>query len=104
MKCKKMSSYAGYSLHNIKKADQACTHTHHACAHTHAATKCTGTQPAAPSNGEVSLSDGNQHGSKATFSCKTGFKLGGATSITCDAKSADTPWPTPSEAPSCEGM
>ena len=66
-------------------------------------TQCTGTYATAPADGKVSLSDGNNHGSKATFSCKDGFKQSGAVSITCDAKSADTAWPAPSEAPKCTG-
>ena len=66
-------------------------------------TQCTGTNADAPANGKVSLSDGNRHGSKATFSCKAGFKQGGTMSITCDAKAADAPWPSPSAPPSCTG-
>ena len=66
-------------------------------------TQCTGTHATAPANGEVSLSDGVKHGSVATFTCKAGFKRSGAASITCDAKSADTAWPLPSEAPKCTG-
>ena len=67
-------------------------------------TKCTGKTANAPENGDVNKSKWNHHGSVATFSCNDGYVLSGRTAITCNATSADTPWPTPSEPPICKGM
>ena len=66
-----------------------------------AAFKCTGDGATAPANGTVSFSAEDMHGSVATFSCQQGFSYSGDASITCDAASADAPWPTPSAPPTC---
>ena len=63
-------------------------------------TQCTGPNANAPANGGVSKSDLDNHGSKATFTCKDGFRVDGANPITCAAKSADAAWPSP---PQCTG-
>ena len=65
-------------------------------------TRCTGLN--APNDVILTKSRSNQHGSVATFTCNDGFKLGGTSSITCAAPSANTSWPTPSTAPSCTGV
>ena len=60
-------------------------------------------------NGKYLKSDGDKHGSRATFSCDKGYELvlqddGGQdipNPITCDAPSADAAWPTPR--PKCAG-
>ena len=64
-------------------------------------TKCTGANANAPANGAVSKSKSDEHGSKATFKCNDGFKLNGATPVTCSAANADVSWPTPKIAPQC---
>ena len=70
------------------------------CAHT----QCMGNYPTAPTNGQMSLSDGVNDGSTAMFTCKAGFKQTGVVSIICDARSANAAWPLPSEAPKCTGL
>ena len=52
-------------------------------------------------NGDFTKSNGDLHGSVATFTCDNGFELVGGASITCSAASADTPWPTAQ--PTCAG-
>ena len=64
------------------------------------ATQCT-SPPAKPDNGDVAFTGVNQDGSVATFSCNTGYELVNSVAITCDAVSADMPWPTPAIAPEC---
>ena len=51
-------------------------------------------------NGSFSKSRGDVHDSVANFTCDNGFELVGNASITCNALSADAPWPT---APGCTG-
>ena len=63
-------------------------------------TQCTGPNANAPAKGGVSRSDLDNHGSKATFTCKDGFRVDGANPITCTAESADAAWPSP---PQCTG-
>lgn len=63
---------------------------------TYEASPCAG-PPAAPANGAVAFSDGNNPGSVATFSCDPDFDLTGASSVEC----TDDAWPTPSPAPAC---
>ena len=64
-------------------------------------TKCTGANANAPANGAVTKSNSENHLSVATFSCNKGFKLNGATPITCNAENADASWPAPNTAPQC---
>ena len=68
-----------------------------------APTQCMGSHANAPANGDVRKSNGDNHGSVATFICNTGFKLNGATPITCNAASADAAWPAPNTTPQCTG-
>ena len=70
-------------------------HTHNG---TCTATKCTGLTFG---NGNVVKSNGDRHGSMATFTCNEGFVLTDTSSTTCNAAIADATWPTP---PSCVGM
>ena len=65
--------------------------------------RCTGF-PINVENGDISKSDGDMHGSVATFSCDDGFALTGTASVTCSAENAHTPWPTPEQKPECTGM
>ena len=65
--------------------------------------KCTGANANAPANGSVGKSNSDYHGSKATFKCNDGFKLNGATPITCSAATADAAWPAPNKTPECPG-
>ena len=55
----------------------------------------------APAHGTLKISNKDYHGSIAKFACNDGFKLDGTATITCDAVSADTPWPTP---PTCTSV
>ena len=64
------------------------------------ATKCTDFVESL-ANGDFTKSNGDLHGSVATFTCDNGFELVGGASITCSAASADTPWPTAQ--PTCAG-
>ena len=64
-------------------------------------TQCSGSNANAPANGGVSKSNGNYHGSKATFKCNNGFKLNVATPITCSAASANAAWPARQPPPQC---
>ena len=64
-------------------------------------TQCTGSYADAPAGGAVTKSDGDNHGSEATFSCDDGFTFNGANPITCDAASADADWPAPNTTPQC---
>jgi len=66
--------------------------------------KCTGNNADAPSNGKVSLTAENNHGSVATFSCNDGFEYSGDASIKCVAGTADAAWPKPSKAPTCTAV
>ena len=59
--------------------------------------------PSAPQDGTVSFSDGDAHGSVATFACKVGFAQTGDTTLTCAAPTADAAWPTAADAPKCTG-
>jgi len=52
-------------------------------------------------NGDVVFSNASQHGSVATFSCKSEYELVGSVSITCEATSPYTPWPLPNTIPRC---
>ena len=53
--------------------------------------------------GNVTKSDGDKHGSVATFSCDDGFLLTGTASINCTAPSGPAPWPSPAQEPVCRG-
>ena len=64
-------------------------------------TQCTGSHANAPANGAVTKTSGDNHGSRATFSCNAGFRLNDAMPITCDAASADAAWPAPNTTPQC---
>ena len=55
-------------------------------------------------NGVVRKTNGNQHDSVATFSCKEGFILAGTKTITCNATSDSSPWPQPQVTPVCTGV
>lgn len=57
--------------------------------------------PTKAENGDVVFSDGNRHGSVATFTCESGYELVGSASITCEAKDTYTPWPAPDTTPEC---
>ena len=63
-------------------------------------TSCSGV-PDQIANGDVTKSNGDRHGSVATFACEAGYTLTGSESITCDAPSADAQWP---QAPECIGV
>ena len=67
-----------------------------------AATACLAA-PSAPQDGTVSFSDGDAHGSVATFACKVGFAQAGDTKLTCAAPIADAAWPAAADAPTCHG-
>ena len=67
-------------------------------------TQCSGSNANAPGNGAVSKSNGDYHGSKATFTCNDGFKLNVATPITCSAASANAAWPARLPPPQCTGL
>ena len=55
-------------------------------------TSCSGV-PDQIANGDVTKSNGDRHGSVATFVCNDGFKLVGTASINCSAPSANASWP-----------
>ena len=63
--------------------------------------RCTGPYADPPSHGTVTKTNGNNHGSTATFGCNAGFRLNGTNSITCIAGSVGATWPTPNTAPQC---
>ena len=63
-------------------------------------TQCTDLDPDTLRFVSVTKDRGNEHGSKAIFTCENEFTLVGPRSITCDAPSEDAPWPTP---PYCTG-
>ena len=56
--------------------------------------------PSASSPVKVTFSNGNEHGSVATLSCESGYTSSGDTTVTCDASTDGTPWPTATP-PSC---
>ena len=89
--CICLVGYKGYITWDGVTASGSCTET-----------QCTGNYTDPPKNGRVSLTDGDRHGSTATFTCNDGYEIVGTKSITCDAKEADEEWP-PSSA-TCNGM
>ena len=89
MDCQCATGYKGAITWNGATASGTCVKT-----------QCTDLDPDTLRFVSVTKDRGNEHGSKAIFTCENEFTLVGPRSITCDAPSEDAPWPTP---PYCTG-